>query len=46
MKFPPKKEKRIVKKIVDGVERDVEVEVEVDEILKKLFCFAPKVVLR
>ena len=46
MQLPPKKEMRVVKKIVDGEEVDVEVEVDVFETPKKLFLFAPKVVLR
>ena len=35
----PKKEKRIVKQVVDGEERDVEIEVEVTPHLKRLFIF-------
>ena len=46
MQLPPKKEMRIVKKIVDGEEKEVEMEVAVFEKPKKLFLFAPKVVLR
>jgi hypothetical protein len=46
MQLPPKKEIRIVKKIVDGEEKEVEIEVEVYEEPKKLFNFAPRVVLR
>jgi hypothetical protein len=46
MQIPPKKEMRVVKEIVDGEEKDVETEVDVYEVPKKLFLFAPKVVLR
>jgi hypothetical protein len=45
MQLPPKKEKRMVKKVVDGEETIEEIEVEVYEEQKKLFNFAPKVVL-
>ncbi|KAH9841460.1 uncharacterized protein C8Q71DRAFT_330608 [Rhodofomes roseus] len=38
----PKKEKRIERKIVDGREQDVEVEVEVHQPLKRLFLFPGK----
>jgi hypothetical protein len=46
MQLPPKKEIQIVKKIVDREEKEVEIEVEVYKELKKLFIFAPRVVLR
>jgi len=46
MQLPSKKETRIVKKLVNGEEMDVEIEVDVVETPKKLFLFAPKVVLR
>ncbi|KAM5535015.1 hypothetical protein V8D89_011388, partial [Ganoderma adspersum] len=39
MRFAPKKEKRIERRLVDGVERDVEVEVLVEEPIKRLFLF-------
>ena len=39
MRFAPKKEKRIERKVVDGVEQDVEVEVEVTQPIKRLFLF-------
>jgi hypothetical protein len=42
MPIPPKKEKRIEKRIVDGEEVDIEVEVEVFAPLKRLFLFAGK----
>jgi len=45
MQLLPKKENRIIKKIVDGEETTEEIEVEVYEEPKKLFNFAPKVVL-
>lgn len=45
MQLPSKKQKRVIKKVVEGEEIEVEVEVEVDEEPKKLFNFAPKVVL-
>ena len=38
---PPKKEKRVEKQMVDGVEKDVEVEVTVEQPLKRLFLFPP-----
>jgi hypothetical protein len=44
LKLPPKKQIRILIKIVDGEEVEVETEVEVHEKPKKLFLFAPKVV--
>jgi hypothetical protein len=40
MPLPTKKEKRIEKHLVDGVEKDVEVEVDVVAPLKRLFRFA------
>lgn len=46
MTFPilqiPKKEKRIERRVVDGKEQDVEVEVEVHQPLKRLFLFPGK----
>ena len=39
MRTAPRKEKRIVRKVIDGVERDFEVEVEVEEPIKRLFLF-------
>jgi hypothetical protein len=45
MLLPPRKEKRIIKKNVDGEETIEEIEVEVHEEAKKLFNFASKVVL-
>lgn len=46
MMFPilriPKKEKRIEQRMVDGELRDVEVEVEIVEPLKRLFLFPGK----
>ncbi|KAH9949843.1 hypothetical protein B0H21DRAFT_70272 [Amylocystis lapponica] len=42
MQLPPKKEKRIERRIVDGEERDVEVEVEIVKPLKRLFLFPDK----
>ncbi|TFK93114.1 hypothetical protein K466DRAFT_594698 [Polyporus arcularius HHB13444] len=39
MRTAPKREKRIVRKVIDGVERDFEVEVEVEETPKRLFLF-------
>ncbi|KAF9488678.1 hypothetical protein BDN71DRAFT_1512838 [Pleurotus eryngii] len=46
MKLPPKKVKRIEKRVVDGVKQQVEVEVEVnvEEVRKKLFLFADTIV--
>lgn len=38
----PRREKRIERRVVDGVERDVEVVVEVVQPLKRLFLFADK----
>jgi len=46
MQLPSKTEKWIVKETVDGVEKEVEVEIGVYEEPKKLFYFAPKVVLQ
>ena len=37
-----KKEKRIERRVVDGVEQDVEVEVEIVAPLKRLFLFPDK----
>ena len=45
LKLPLKKQTQILTKIVDGEEVEVETEVEVHDKLKKLFLFAPKVVL-
>ena len=42
MQLPPMKEKRIEKRIVDGQTVDVEVEVEIEQPLKRLFLFAGK----
>ncbi|KAF7424977.1 hypothetical protein PC9H_010288 [Pleurotus ostreatus] len=42
MKLPPKKVKHIEKRVVDGVEQQVEFE----EVCKKLFLFADTVVRR
>ncbi|KAH9936196.1 uncharacterized protein B0H18DRAFT_867917, partial [Fomitopsis serialis] len=46
MTFPilqiPKKEKRVERRIIDGEEQDVEVEVEVHQPLKRLFLFPGK----
>ncbi|KAI0720616.1 hypothetical protein C8T65DRAFT_567580 [Cerioporus squamosus] len=39
MRTAPRREKRVVRKVVDGVERDFEVEVEVEEPIKRLFLF-------
>lgn len=39
MQLPPRKEKRLERQIVDGVEVDVEVEVEVVQPFKRLFLF-------
>jgi hypothetical protein len=44
--LPPKKEIWVVKEFINGEERDIEIEVEIYEEPKKLFTFAPKVVLR
>ncbi|KAF8807136.1 hypothetical protein BYT27DRAFT_7100236 [Phlegmacium glaucopus] len=41
MQLPPKKVKQMQKQIIDGEEREVEVEVEVVEERKRLFIFAP-----
>jgi hypothetical protein len=41
MPIPPKKVKKMERRIVDGQEKDVEVEVEVPEERKRLFLFAP-----
>jgi hypothetical protein len=41
MRPPPLKEKLIEKQLVDGVETEVEVEVIVDEPIKRLFLFPP-----
>lgn len=41
MPFPPKKIKKCVKKIIDGVEQDVEIEVEEYPKRKRLFLFPP-----
>ena len=38
----PKKETRIERRVVDGVERDVEVVVEVPRDMKRLFLFPGK----
>jgi hypothetical protein len=46
MQLPPKKEIQIVKKIVDGEEKEVEDRSGNPRRAKKLFLFAPKVVLR
>ena len=46
MQLPPKKEKRVEKKGVDGVEVDVEVEVEVVEPMKRLFLFPGRETVR
>ena len=40
MRVAPKKEKRIERRVIDGVERDVEVEVLVEQPIKRLFLFA------
>lgn len=42
LQLPPKKEKRIERRVIDGEERDVEVEVEVVQPLKRLFLFPGK----
>jgi hypothetical protein len=42
MRPPPKKEKRVEKRVVDGHSVDVEVEVEVVEPMKCLFLFPGK----
>ncbi|EGN98340.1 hypothetical protein SERLA73DRAFT_161157 [Serpula lacrymans var. lacrymans S7.3] len=39
---PPKKEKRIEKRVVDGEEKDIEVEIEIHQPLKRLFLFPDK----
>lgn len=39
---PPKKEKRIVTRVIDGETEEVEVEVEVTPQVKRLFLFAGK----
>ncbi|KAI1790195.1 hypothetical protein LXA43DRAFT_891550 [Ganoderma leucocontextum] len=39
MRVAPKKEKRMERRLVDGVEREVEVEVLVEEPIKRLFLF-------
>lgn len=41
MPLVPKKVKKIVKQIVDGVEQDVEIEVEEYPECKRLFLFPP-----
>ena len=48
MQLPPKREKQIVRTIVDGNEgeREVVIEIDVYEKLKRLFLFAQKVVLQ
>jgi hypothetical protein len=46
MQLPPKKVKKIERQIVDGEEQDVEIEVEVHEERKRLFLFAPTVIMR
>jgi len=46
MPLPPKKETCVVKEFIDGEEKNVEIEVKIYEEPKKLFTFAPKVVLR
>jgi len=46
MQLPPKKEKRVQKKMVDGVEVDYEVEVEVVEPMKRLFLFPGRETVR
>ncbi|KAF9488679.1 hypothetical protein BDN71DRAFT_1435968 [Pleurotus eryngii] len=45
MKLPPKKVKHLEKRVINGVEQQVEVEVEVEEVRKKLFLFADTVVV-
>jgi hypothetical protein len=42
MQLPPKKEKRIEMQVVNGVEKEVEVEVEIIPPRKRLFLFAEK----
>jgi len=43
MQLPPKKEKRIEQRVINGVEQDVEVEVELPPTpLKRLFLFPGK----
>ncbi len=39
MRIAPKKEKRIERRLVDGVECNVEVEVLIEEPIKRLFLF-------
>jgi len=46
MQAPPKKVKQVETQIIDGEEREVEVEVEVHETPKRLFLFAPTVIVR
>jgi len=46
MELPPKKVKRLETQLIDGEECQVEVEVEVHEERKRLFLFAPKVIVR
>ena len=46
MELPPKKVKKLETQIIDGEECQVEVEVEVHEERKRLFLFAPKVIVR
>jgi hypothetical protein len=46
MELPPKKVKQLETRIIEGEERQVEVEVEVHEERKRLFLFAPKVIVR
>lgn len=46
MQVPPQKVKKIETQIIDGEEREVEVEVEVHEERKRLFLFAPTVIVR
>ena len=42
MQPPRRREKRIQKQVVDGEERDVEVEVEITQSFKQLFLFSGK----
>jgi hypothetical protein len=42
MQLPPKKETRIETRIIDGVKREVKVEVEVTPPIKRLFLFPGK----
>jgi hypothetical protein len=44
--MPPQKEKCIQKRMVDGLEVDVDVEVEVVEPMKRLFLFPGKEIIR